>query len=426
MSILAVSISHKTTSVDILAKVAMDSSTSTKLAEAMIASEHVDEAVVLSTCNRTEMYASVSRFHGGLDDVTVALAQLSGVGVGELRQLCAVYFDEGAVAHTFAVSSGLDSMVVGENQILGQVKSALTACQAHGTVGTGLNALFQQALRVGKRVHTETEVGSAGRSLVTAAYEVLRNDVGPIGGRRLLVVGAGSMASLAARTAAAAGAQVTCVNRTYDRARRLAEAIGAQARPLAELEAALQQTDLIVTCTGARDVFLDAEHLLGTPVVGVVDLALPADVSEDVTNAGVVLVNLARLVADQPDHASRAEVEAARALVSGEVNDFLGVRRAAQVAPTVVALRSMASEVVSAELARLDGRAPDLTERERQEVHRTVRRVVDKLLHQPTVRVQELSANPESVDYAAALRELFALDPQTIAAVMSPEVMTTK
>ena len=426
MSILAVSISHKTTSVDILAKVAMDSSTSTKLAEAMIASEHVDEAVVLSTCNRTEMYASVSRFHGGLDDVTVALAQLSGVGVGELRQLCAVYFDEGAVAHTFAVSSGLDSMVVGENQILGQVKSALTACQAHGTVGTGLNALFQQALRVGKRVHTETEVGSAGRSLVTAAYEVLRNDVGPIGGRRLLVVGAGAMASLAARTAAAAGAQVTCVNRTYDRARRLAEAIGAQARPLAELEAALQQTDLIVTCTGARDVFLDAEHLLGTPVVGVVDLALPADVSEDVTNAGVVLVNLARLVADQPDHASRAEVEAARALVSGEVNDFLGVRRAAQVAPTVVALRSMASEVVSAELARLDGRAPDLTERERQEVHRTVRRVVDKLLHQPTVRVQELSANPESVDYAAALRELFALDPQTIAAVMSPEVMTTK
>lgn len=426
MSILAVSISHKTTSVDVLAKVAMDSSTSTKLAEAMMASEHVDEAVVLSTCNRTEMYASVSRFHGGLDDVTHALAQLSGVGVGELRQLCAVYFDEGAVAHTFAVSSGLDSMVVGENQILGQVKAALTACQAHGTVGTTLNALFQQALRVGKRVHTETEVGAAGRSLVTAAYEVLQNDLGPLGGRRLLVVGAGSMASLAARTAAAAGAQVTCVNRTYDRARRLAEAIGAQARPFAELDLALRQTDLIVTCTGARDVFLDAEHLHDTPVVGVVDLALPADVSENVTGAGVVLVNLARLVADQPDHASRAEVEAARALVSGEVNDFLGVRRAAQVAPTVVALRSMASEVVSAELARLDGRAPDLTEKERLEVHRTVRRVVDKLLHQPTVRVQELSANPESLDYAAALRELFALDPQTIAAVMSPEVTTTK
>ena len=290
MSVLAVSVSHKTTSMDVLARVAMDAATVTKLAQAMTASDHVDEAVVLSTCNRTEMYASVSRFHGGLDDVTAALASVSGVGVAELRQMCAVYFDEGAVAHTFSVASGLDSMVVGESQILGQVKSALTACQTQGTVGTVLNALFQQALRVGKRVHTETEIGSAGRSLVTAAYQLLENDLGPMTGRRLLVLGAGSMASLAARTASAAGAQVTCVNRTYERARHLADAIGAQARPLAELSAALTDADLVVTCTGARDVFLDAEQLTGTPVLGVVDLALPADVSEDVTGLGIVLV----------------------------------------------------------------------------------------------------------------------------------------
>ena len=159
MSILAVSVSHKTTSVDVLARVAMDQATATKLAQTLLAGDHVDEAVVLSTCNRTEMYASVSRFHGGLDDVTQALAALSGVEVAELRQMCAVYFDEGAVAHTFSVAAGLDSMVVGENQILGQVKAALTSCQTHGTVGTVLNALFQQALRVGKRVQTETEIG---------------------------------------------------------------------------------------------------------------------------------------------------------------------------------------------------------------------------------------------------------------------------
>jgi glutamyl-tRNA reductase len=424
VSILAVSVSHKTTSVDVLARVAMDPATATKLAQAMVASDHVDEAVVLSTCNRTEMYASVSRFHGGLDDVTGALADLSGVAVTDLRQMCAVYFDEGAVAHTFAVATGLDSMVIGENQILGQVKSALTACQTHGTVGTVLNALFQQALRVGKRVQTETEIGSAGRSLVTAAYELLESDLGPMTGRRLVVLGAGSMAGLAARTAIAAGAEVTCVNRTYERAQRLAEAIGARARPMAELREALAETDLVAACTGARDVFIDAEQLRSSRVVGIVDLGLPADVSTDVTELGIVLVNLTRLVADQPDHASRAEVEAARALVSGEVNDFLGLRRAAQVAPTVVALRTMASEVVAAELARLDGRAPLLSDKERDEVHRTVRRVVDKLLHQPTVRVQELSTDPESVDYAAALRELFALDPQAVAAVMSPDVTT--
>jgi len=421
MSILAVSVSHKTTSVDVLSRVAMDAATATKLAQSLLSGDHVDEAVVLSTCNRTEMYVAVSRFHGGLDDVTSTLADLSGVEVAELRQMCAVYFDEGAVAHAFAVAAGLESMVVGENQILGQVKAALTACQTHGTVGTVLNALFQQALRVGKRVHTETEIGSAGRSLVTAAYELLEADLGPIAGRRLLVLGAGSMAGLAARTAAAAGARVTCVNRTYERAQRLAAAIGAQARPLAELGSALGAADLVVACTGARDVFLDAEQLRHTPVVGIVDLALPADVSADVIERDIVLVNLARLVAHQPHHASRGQVAAARGLVAGEVNDFLGLRRAAQVAPTVVALRTMASEVVSSELARLDGRAPELTDRERDEVHRTVRRVVDKLLHQPTVRVQELASDPESLDYAAALRELFALDPQTVAAVMSPD-----
>ena len=346
MSILAVSVSHKTTSVDVLSRVAMDAATATKLAQSLLSGDHVDEAVVLSTCNRTEMYVSVSRFHGGLDDVTSSLADLSGVAVAELRQMCAVYFDEGAVAHAFAVAAGLESMVIGENQILGQVKAALTACQANGTVGTVLNALFQQALRVGKRVHTETEIGSAGRSLVTAAYELLETDLGPVAGRRLLVLGAGSMAGLAARTAAAAGAQVTCVNRTYERARRLATAIGGRARPLGELDAALGETDLVVACTGARDVFLDADQLRHTPVVGIVDLALPADVSTDVVDLDVVLVNLTRLVADQPDHASRGQVEAARALVAGEVNDFLGLRRAAQVAPTVVALRTMASEVV--------------------------------------------------------------------------------
>lgn len=147
---------------------------------------------------------------------------------------------------------------------------------------------------------------------MTAAYELLESDLGPIAGRRLLVLGAGSMAGLAARTAAAAGAQVTCVNRTYERALRLAASIDGRARPLAELADALTEADLVVTCTGARDVFLDAAQLAHSPVVGIVDLALPADVSDDVTELGVVLVNLARLVADQPDHASRGEVETAR------------------------------------------------------------------------------------------------------------------
>ena len=422
MSILVVSVSHKSTSVSDLAQLALDASASAKLAEQLIGSEHIDEAVVLSTCNRTEMYASVSRFHGALDDATQALAEIAGLRPGELRSLCAVFFDEGAVAHTFSVASGLDSLVVGESQILGQVKAALTLSQAHETVGTVLNSLFQQAIRVGKRVHTETGIGAAGRSLISAAYRLLTDELGALDGQRVLVVGAGAMAGLAARTAATDGAMVTCANRTLARAERLAEAVGGKAVPLADLSQALAETDVLVTCTGARTFTIGVDDLAGTPVRGIVDVALPADVAPEVTAHGVCLVNLDRLVTDQPDSASAQEIEDARDLVREEVASFLGLRRAAQVAPTVVALRSMASAVVAGELRRLEARLPQLDDHEREQIQRSMRRIVDKLLHTPTVRVQELSAEPDAVDYAAALRVLFALDPQAVAAVMTPEV----
>src|SRR5918997_2280848 len=309
MSVLVVSVSHKSTSVAHLADLALDAATALKLADQLLTSDHIDEAVVLATCNRTEIYASVSRFHGALDDATAALADLGGLSVADLQDRCAVYFDEGAVAHTFAVAAGLDSVVVGESQILGQVKGALTLAQDQGTVGTALNSLFQQALRVGKRVQAETGIGSAGRSLVSAAYRLLTDERGPLAGQRVLVVGAGAMAGLAARTAAAAGAPVTCVNRTLDRAERLAASIGGRAVPMSELSDALASADVLVTCTGARSLTLTAADLAGTPVRGVVDLALPADVSPDVAAAGITLVNLDRLVVDQHDAASVIEIE---------------------------------------------------------------------------------------------------------------------
>jgi glutamyl-tRNA reductase len=357
-----------------------------------------------------------------LDDATQILADVASLRGSELRALCAVFFDEGAVAHAFSVASGLDSLVIGESQILGQVKSALAAGQSHETVGPVLNSLFQQAIRVGKRVHTETGIGSAGRSLVSAGYRLLTDELGGLDGRRVLVVGAGAMAGLAARTAAANGATITCANRTLSRAERLAEAVGGKAVALSDLARALAETDVLVACTGARTLTIGVDDLAGTPVQGVVDLALPADVAPEVSEHGICLVNLDRLVTEQPDAASALEIEDARTLVREEVADFLGLRRAAQVAPTVIALRSMASEVVASELRRLDARLPQLDDHEREQIQRSMRRIVDKLLHAPTVRVQELSAEPDAVDYAAALRELFALDPQTVAAVMSPEV----
>ena len=205
--------------------------------------------MVLATCNRTEIYVGVP-LHGALADATEALSDLAGLSTTTIQSRCAVYFDEGAVAHTFAVAAGLDSVVI-ESQILGQVKNALTTAQSNGTVGTALNALFQQALRVGKRVQAETWIGSAGRS-----WSASRTGCSPTSAARWPASGcwssARSMAGLAARTAAASGAEVTCVNRTLARAQLLADAVGGRAVPLTELGTALTRADVLVTCTGAR------------------------------------------------------------------------------------------------------------------------------------------------------------------------------
>lgn len=403
---------------DLLSALTLAPDAVTKATHALVASEFIDEAVVLSTCNRTEIYASVSRFHNALTELGQALAGAAGVSLDTVTASCSVFYDEAAVQHCFTMASGLDSMVVGEHQVLGQTRQALRSAQHAGTVGTTLNALFQQALRVAKRVQTETAIGTAGRSLVTASLTELQRRGVAIDRARAVVLGAGSMASLAAHTLSEHGASVTCVNRTFDRAQHLARAIGGSALPLDRLDEAMASADILITCTGARGFTVSAADIAQTTLRGVIDLALPADVDADVAEQ-LTLVNLAGLA--ELTGGETEEVTTATELVRGEVADFLALRRAAQVTPTVVALRTMATDVVAAELARLETRLPEMDADERAEIQRTVRRVVDKLLHQPTVRVKELAAVPDSPDYAAALRELFALDTATVDAVSAAE-----
>lgn len=418
MSILVLNVSHKTASIPVLGRLALDGPAASKLGQALVASDHIDEVVVVSTCNRTEIYASVSRFHGGLDEMSQQLSAATSFGVAELHDVCAVFYDEGAVAHVFNVAAGLESVVVGESQVLGQIRQALTRSQRDGTVGTVLNALFQQAIRVGKRAQAETGLGAVGRSVVSASIDRLVARVGPLTGLQVVVLGAGSMAALAARTAAADGAAVTCVNRTTAKAERLAAQVQGRSLPWSRRADALRDADVLIACTGALTTWVHADDLARGHVRGMIDLALPADVDAGVGEL-TVLVNLASLL-DSEEHAV-AEVAAATAMVQQEVSDFLSGRRAAQVAPTVVALRSMASAVTAAELSRLESKLPGLTEHERAEVANTVRRVADKLLHRPTVRVQQVDTESD-VDYAAALRDLFALDPSAVDAVINPRV----
>jgi glutamyl-tRNA reductase len=417
VSLLAVGISHRTAPVALLEQFAMGSDDRIKALHELVGSDHVSEALVLATCNRIEVFAEVEKFHGGVTDVSRVLARQSGSTVEELSPYVTVHYEDQAVAHLFTVAAGLDSMVIGETQVLGQLRAAYALARDEGTVGRALHPVAQRALRVGKRVHSETGIDRAGASLVSVALDRAEERIGTLGGRRVLVVGAGSMGALAATTLARRGADVVVSSRTPAHAERLATSVDGRAAELTAMSAELAAADVLLTCTGATGVVVATEVVAAAmreraerPLV-VVDLALPRDVDPAVAGMpGVHVVDLALLQGQGGEQAvAAADIDAARTMIEAEAALLRAERQAAEVAPTVSALRSQAAEVVDAELLRLSARLPELDSRHRAEIARTVRRVVDKLLHEPTVRVKELAADPGGTDYAGALRALFGL-----------------
>ncbi|MEU3937615.1 glutamyl-tRNA reductase [Streptomyces sp. NPDC029044] len=585
MSLLVVGLSHRSAPVSVLERAALNADAQVKLLQDTVAAEPASEAAVLATCNRIELYADVDKFHAGVAELSTLLAQHSGVGLEELTPYLYVHYEDRAVHHLFSVACGLDSMVVGEGQILGQIKDSLARAQDLHSAGRLLNDLFQQALRVGKRAHSETGIDRAGQSLVTFGLEQLARggDVQQWArGKKALVIGAGSMSSLAAATLARAGvAEIVVANRTFDRAERLAQIlmegddtdVAARAVPMESVPAELTRADVTVSCTGATGLVLTAESVAGAiedrrpappavpgedgpgapggesgpaageaaqrggasgtslgsedgcpldlsavqgtagfsvlgeaavagmaaadleqhaawvdngtaggdrrvaggtarpgqtgtldpaadtdaiaalaatvatvgriperrrpepveepqrpePVLFLLDLAMPRDIDAAVHRlAGVRLVDIESLAEASAGAPMAADVDQVRRIVSDEVAAFGAALRAAHITPTVVALRTMAADVVAGEIARLDGRLPGLDDKHRAEITQTVRRVVDKLLHAPTVRVKQLAAEPGGAGYADALRTLFDLDPETVAAVSRAEDSTTE
>jgi glutamyl-tRNA reductase len=431
VTVLVVGLSHRSAPVEVLERAAVAADEVPKLLDELLHSAHVSEAVLLSTCNRIEVYAVVDAFHGGLADVSAVLGRHTGMQLTELTEHFYVHYAGSAVQHMFAVASGLDSMVVGEAQILGQLRTAYAVADEARTVGRVLHELAQQALRVGKRVHATTGIDAAGASVVSEALTDAAAALGgSLAGRRAVIVGAGAMGALAAAHLRRSGAaEIVVLNRSPERAQRLAQNItvqGTPARPgeLEALAAELAAADVMVACTGAVGIVVERTPVAAAVVarvgrpLAVCDLGLPRDVDASVADlAGVTMIDLValqrRLAAGRPGGA----VAAAQELVAEEAQAYLAAQRSAEVTPTVTALRRRASEVIDAELLRLDSRLPDIDTKVREEFGRSVRRVVDKLLHTPTVQVKRLAEGPDGDSYAAALRALFELDPQTPAAV---------
>lgn len=436
MSVLLVGISHRSAPVSILEKVAVAETDRPKLTDKMMSSGRISEAMIVSTCNRVEVYTVVDAFHGALSTVGELLAEHSGLDLSELQKHAYVRYSEAAAEHLFSVASGLDSMVVGEQQILGQIRTAYASADAQQAAGRTLHELAQQALRVGKRVHTETGIDSAGASVVSVALDKASAFLGGgLQGRTAAVIGAGAMGGLAVAHLTRSGiGRIVLTNRTRERAERLAETarangVEADVVPFDDLASALSQVDVAVTCTGAVGTVVtlaDAHRALAQPGRGerplaICDLGLPRDVEPAVAGLpGVTVFDMESLQRDPAAGAASSDAEAARAIVASELSQYLTAQRLAEVTPTVTALRQRAAEVVEGELLRLESRLPDLDNGQRDEVARTVRRVVDKLLHAPTVRVKQLASTPGGDQYAEALRELFELRPGAVDAVATP------
>jgi glutamyl-tRNA reductase len=440
VSVLVVGLSHKSAPVATLERAAVSGDTLGKLLQDLAHEPDVAEAFVISTCNRVEVYADVQRFHGAVTGICELLARYSGIPSGDLTGSLYVHYEERAVQHLLAVACGLDSMVIGEDQILGQVRTALKIAGERGCLGRVLRDLGRAALRAGKRARSETGIDRLGNSLVSVGIELALGRLGAsLSELRVLVVGAGSMSALAVATVARAGAgSIVVANRTTDHAERIVASVTGTAVSLAELSTAIAAADLVISCTGATSLVITAPAVTqalklredqarperGGPLA-LLDLAMPRDIDPAVAGLpGVCLIGMDELSSGGAVGVRSGDVLAVRSIVDEEFAAYRSGVDAARVAPTVVALRAKAAQVVDAELTRLAGRlsGDGLSGHALDEIAQTVHRVVDKLLHAPTVRVKELAGSPGGEDYAAALRVLFDLDPRAVEAVTRAEV----
>lgn len=419
LSLVVFGVDHSSADLDVLERCAVPSDELGKALTSLSELEHVLEVTLLSTCNRLEVYAHLSRFHDGLEEIKAWMADRAGVSTESLDGPAYAWWDDSAAEHLFAVASGLESMVVGEQQIASQVRDAMETARDLGASRGVLQRLFEQALRASRRVRHETEIGLGASSIVDVGLEAAarRLEGGWAAGRTALIVGAGEIGALTADRLAADGiGQLLVWNRSADKAQRIARrADGAVVFDLAE---GLAASDLVVCTTGAAQPVITADDVSAalarrdsTDALVLLDLAVPRNIDPGCARiAGVDVIDI-RTVRDTVRRTVAAEVIAdARALVAEEAAAFQAWIRAAEVEPTIRALRESAEDVRRAELDRLAGRLGDLDARQRETIEALSRGIVNTLLHRPTIKLKELAEHGGAEHHANALRELFDLE----------------
>lgn len=417
MSVLVVGVNHHTSPLPVLERLTLSEAAAGKAVHGLVQRDNVREAVVLATCSRTEIYLVGERFHGAFADATELLADISGMTLNELHPYIYVEHDEAAVRHLFEVASGLDSVVLGESEILGQVRRAAALAREHGGLRATMQLLFDRALAAGKRARTETGIARGTTSISHAAVEMAAQTLGSLDGRDVLVVGAGEMGRGVATALRAAGVRnIVVANRTPSRGAVLAATVDGQVSDLAALPAALDAASVVVTCADGATM-LDADLVAARAAAGpllVVDIAVPRNVDPAVAGLdGVTLFDLDDLArwTETGRRQRQAVADLVAAIVADEVQRYLLDVTQRQAAPLVAQLHERAESIRNDELARYGKRLETLGERERESVEALTRAIVAKLLHGPTVRLRAEVGTPQGERNAAAVRELFDLEP---------------
>jgi len=418
MSIVVIGLNHRTSPLEVLERATIADEMLPKALHGIAARDDVREVVVLSTCNRTEIYAVTERYHAAYADIRDFLCEQSGLVPDDLQPHLYSQHDDAAIAHLFGVAAGLDSAVLGESEVLGQVKTAWERARTEGTARSTLNQLFRHALEVGKRARTETGIARSTASVSYAAVEMAEEIVGSLAGARVLVIGAGEMGEGVATALSRAGAEITVVNRTESRAVDLARRVGARVSPAAMLESEIAGSDVCLTCTGAGE-HLVTKEMLERARAGsersllLIDIALPRDVEPAVTEvAGVSLRDLHDLndwVARGRDQRA-GEAHKVAEIVTEEVDRCLMEYTARQAAPLLAQLRDRAETVRRGETERFARRLADLSPEQREVVESITRGIVAKLLHGPSVKLKDSAGTPQGDRLLSAIRDLFDLD----------------
>jgi glutamyl-tRNA reductase len=416
MSIVVVGVNHRTAPLAVLERLAITPDEVAKAVVGLAQRDNIREVAVLATCGRTELYLVAERFHGAFADATEFLGVLSSMAVDELAPYLYSQHDDAAVTHLFEVAAGLDSAVLGESEILGQVRTAWRVGQANGGVRATLDLLFRRAMRTGKRARTETAIGRGTTSISHAAVEMARDRLGSLAGRRVLVVGAGEMGrgvSVALRGAGAG--TIVVANRTPARGAGLAADVGGVVAGFDELTAELSACDVVVTCASG-ETHVTVDHLAGRPVDAspllVVDIAVPRNVEPAINELpGVTVLDLDDLRdwADRGLAARAADADRVREIVAEELDRFVTDSLGRLAAPLIADLHARAESIRSAETLRYSGRLADLDDEQRDAVEALTKAIVAKLLHAPSVRLRQDAGTPQGERIAATVSDLFEL-----------------